>query len=118
MNQEQFVEAIRMVVMESASVGVLQQLRRPSGRRPAEELGRLSAWFNALPDSDKDAVAGVARLVSHSAVFGLFCVLDGVRTIEDGPEKGSLTLVYRNGDLEVPLNGPDQEFLHDLLNAE
>ena len=117
MNQEQFVEALRSEVLEASVAGVLGQLRQPAGRRPSEELRRLSAWFNALSDSDKVAVEDVARLVSHAAVFGLLCVLDGVRAIEDEPDQGSFLVVYRRGESEVPLNGPGQDLLHDLLNA-
>lgn len=118
MTQEQFIRAIREEVMEAAALGVLQKLYHPPGRHPQENLLQLSSWFNRLSDSDKEAVADVARLVSHDAVFGFLCVLDGVRVIEDNSEKGVLSLVYRRGDMEIELNGPNKSLLHDLLVAE
>jgi hypothetical protein len=118
MKPEEFVDVIRAEVRDAAASDVIRQLQQPSGRRPAEELRLLSEWFNSLTDADKKAVAGVARMASHHAVFGMLCVLDGVRAIEDGADKGSLQLTYtKNGQTEL-LSPSDSDLLHDMLNAQ
>jgi len=38
---------------------------------------------------------------AERAVFGFLCVLDGVRAIETGSEKGSLEIYYVNVDQRV-----------------
>jgi hypothetical protein len=49
----------------------------------------------------------------NRAVFGFLCVIDGVRAIEHGADKGSLELRYvKNGS--VLLNPPDGKVLHEL----
>ncbi len=61
------------------------------------------------------------RDAARGAVFGFFCVLDGVRAIE-GPgspgAKGSLELYYVSGSARELLNDSDKEYLHDIYNAE
>lgn len=117
MSPEEFVEAVRTQVRDAAASDVIRQLEKPSGRRPTEELRRLSEWFSRLSDADKEAVAGVARMASHHAVFGLLCVLDGVRAIEDKADKGTLRLTYsKDGETQL-LSPSDSNLLHDLLNA-
>ncbi|MDQ3816057.1 MAG: hypothetical protein M3362_00005 [Acidobacteriota bacterium] len=54
----------------------------------------------------------------HASVFGFFCVLDGVRTIEGLGEKGSLELYYVSGATRVLLNNVGKEDLHDIYNGE
>ncbi len=57
------------------------------------------------------------REVAESAVFGFFCVLDGVRVIEESPEKGDLELYYVKGEERNLLNNPNGGELHDLFNS-
>jgi hypothetical protein len=51
------------------------------------------------------------------AVFGFFCVLDGVSAIEDSPEKGDLELYFVKSSQKIRLNDPRQEELHNLFNV-
>ncbi len=59
------------------------------------------------------------KVVSQSvemAVFGFFCVLDGVRAIEDDFEKGDLILSFEKHGKSTWLNNPnDGHYLHDLF---
>jgi hypothetical protein len=57
----------------------------------------------------------VATAVDRS-VFGFFCVIDGVRAIEDGPDKGRLELSYVKDGVRL-LNPPEGEMLHDIFNT-
>ena len=53
----------------------------------------------------------------RSSIFGFFCVLDEVRVIEAGPEKGELELWHvKNGQWTL-INDSEQNFLHDEYNA-
>ena len=57
-------------------------------------------------------------MASHHAVFGMLCVLDGVRAIEDEADKGSLRLTYsKNGQTKL-LSPSDSDLLHDILNVQ
>jgi len=58
-------------------------------------------------------VALVARDAAESALFGVFCILDGLRVIEDGPEKGNLELHFIKSDPRTLLNDPTNEPMHD-----
>ena len=54
---------------------------------------------------------------AESAIFGLFCILDGVRTIESTSDKGDLELFFVKEDQRILLNDPHKEELHNLFNA-
>jgi len=116
MNAADFVDAIRSEVLKSSADGTISLLQRPPGRKPALELVSLSQWFNALPEVDKERVREVAVMSSHGAVFGFLAVLDGVRAIEDGADRGSLELRHIKGEDSTLLNDPSGPLLHDLLN--
>ena len=115
MNSEEFVEAIKLYVMDAAVESTIQNLKDPPGKGvPAGERAR-SDWYNALAEKELDHVNAVISTAVHGALFGLFAVLDGVRTIDH--EKGRFELYYV-GEQRVLLNSPDALMdLHDRLNA-
>ena len=115
MNAADFVDAVRTEVRDAATEGSMSLLGRPPGRRPDPELVRLSQWFNALPEIDKGRVREVAALASHQATFGILAVLDGVRVIESGPDRGALELWYVKGTRSTLLNDPNGPLLHELM---
>jgi hypothetical protein len=115
MNASEFVDAIRSEVKDAATQDVMSLLERPPGRRPAPNLVSLSHWFNALPEADRLRVREVAAMASHAATFGLLTVLDGVRVIEDGADRGTLELRHIKGEASTLLNDPNGPVLHDLL---
>ena len=60
----------------------------------------------------------IGSRAAFDAVFGLLCIIDGVRVIEDGPEKSEFRLVRVASDgKETVLNPEDGDYLHDILNA-
>lgn len=118
MNAFEFVAAIRSEVQDSATDGTMSLLRQPPGRRPAPSLVSLSKWFNALSEADRERVREVAALASHEAVFGFLAVLDGVRIIENTPEKGTLELRYVNGGQAILLNVLNAPMLHEILQQQ
>lgn len=115
MDREQFVDVVRRVVLDSAVTGTIIQLSQPAGRKPDPAHIELSVWFNCLPHPDRENLEKVVRLTADMAVFGMLCVLDGVRAIEDGPEKGTLDLRYRCGEQDISLSDDSGDLLHDLL---
>jgi hypothetical protein len=113
MDSRQFISALRLVVRDDAVSEELNLLKNPPGRRPPENLKENSAWYNTLDDEQKRILSVVLHDVVDRTVFGVLCVLDGVRAIENGVDKGRLELRYvKNGS--VLLNPPEGEMLHEL----
>lgn len=102
------------MVHDSSVHGIVETLEHPAGRRPAQRLVELSDWFRSLPPQDSARVQQVIELAVHSGIFGTLSVLDGVLTIEDGRDKGSLELTYHRGGERDVLTDSAQEFLHDI----
>ena len=92
-------------------------LRSPPGRRPAPELIAISQWFNALPPSDQEMVIHAMHEAADSTLFGVLCVLDGVRAIESSAEKSQFQLTATKQGVTAVLC-PGEEFLHDIYKAE
>ena len=118
MNSEQFVDILKLIVFESSVESVHTNLIEPPGRTPSKKNLKMSEWFKNLPDHDKEMVIEVVRESAGASVFGLLCVLDGVRAIEDD-DKGELKLYYEKRGKKVLLNDTDSgEYLHDIFNSE
>lgn len=114
MNASEFVKIARLHACGSAVEDTISVLRDPPGRRPSSDLVRESHWFNALDGSGKTMVEDIIRRSAENAIFGLFCILDGVRVVEDTEDKGDFELRFiKNGVSEVI--SPSDDFLHDLF---
>jgi len=114
MDAKEFVTALKEVVIDESIRSVQENLYRPPGRKPAEELRIQSEWYNKLNDYDKQILIQIITESIDSAVFGFLCVLDGVRAIEN-VEKGKLRLYYEKGGEQNLLNDEHSEMLHKLL---
>jgi hypothetical protein len=90
-------------------------LDEPPGLKPSNELLELSFFYKSLDEEQKSILVKVLNETAEMTFFGLLCVLDGVRAIESGEDKGTLELWYRKGNETILLNDPDDEFLHDLM---
>ena len=117
MTSDAFISSLKTVVHDSSVRGVTETLEHPRGRRPARRLVELSEWFRSLPPHDRARVQQVIELAVHSGIFGTLSVLDGVRAIEDRPDKGSLELSYQRGGERHVLTDSAQEFLHDIYQS-
>ena len=117
MEGSEFVEAVRRYVRDESIKDNLHLFSNPPGRAPKTELVELSNWYNALDDHGKEMVRRVVSESVDAGLFSLFCVLDGVRTIEEKDPKGEFKLYYVNGKAKVLINDFDKESLHDLYNA-
>lgn len=115
MTPQYFVETLKQVVQEATIDDMISNLQKPPGRNPSQSLLQQSSFYNNLTEAQKVDLKKILAETAEMALFGLFCVLDGVRAIEDGEEKGNLELWYRNGETTLLLNDPNNEFLHDLI---
>lgn len=117
MNSEDFIAVIKHIVRDAAIEDTIDNLEQPPGRKVSDKDKELSDWFNSLSTDDKDMVNHViAKSIDHS-LFGLFCVIDGVRAIENGNNKGKLKLIYDSKE-QVVLNDGDKIGLHELYKSE
>lgn len=116
MDQIEFIEAIKIVVKETAINDIKSMLTNPPGKKTGREKIELSKWYNNLNENDKSFIHTIIRESVEISVFGFLCVLDGVRAIE-GREKGELKLYYEKNTLSILLNDFNSEYLHDLFNA-
>jgi hypothetical protein len=113
MTSEEFVEAIRLYVMDAAVTNEIANLEDPPGRQPAPTLLQQSRWFKNLGDSDRAMVASLLASAAEAAVFGFLNVLDGSRTIAGPMDYFELRHVHEDG-VDV-LSGPHGAILHELL---
>lgn len=116
MKPQEFVDAIRLLVMEAAVSDTMLVARHPPGKAPARELMELSDWFNALSDGDQQMAKRMFELTAHAAVFGILAVLDGARTIvaQESPSD-HFELRHVHGAQTDVLSGPNGDVLHELL---
>ena len=112
---EYFVNVLKQVVRDQGVNNLIENLESPPGRQPVEELLSMSQFYKNLDSGQKAIFEKIIRMVTDDILFGVLCVLDGVRAIESGEDKGVLELLYRKHGLTVLLNDPEEEFLHDLL---
>jgi hypothetical protein len=113
MDSQKFVDSLRVAVRDGAALEVMNVLQRPPGRRPTEDLQDRSRWYNSLDEDQKRILSSIVLDAADRAVFGLLCVIDGVRSIENEREKGRLELRHLKKG-EVLLNPPHGPMLHDL----
>jgi hypothetical protein len=116
MNNDQFITIIKKVVRDSAIQDTIANLEDPPGRGVPKTEKVRSDWFNSLTCDDRNKVESIIKDSVDEALFGLFSVIDGARSIEDGESKGRLILTYKN-QYENILNDPAAIGLHDLYNS-
>jgi hypothetical protein len=120
MDQTAFVGLVRELVVEAAASDTISQIAKPSGRNLSEKRMRRAAWFNGLSTEDRANVEYAVVDAARAAVFGLFCLLDGARVIENEPNRGHLELRYVNAASNVLLASSAADMptlpLHELFD--
>lgn len=120
MNGEEFIVALKHVVRDAAIRDTLSILTQPPGRNPPQELRQASEWFQSINSEHQQfltfAVSNAFSNAVDDAIFGLLCVLDGVRTVVDDKEKGHFELRYVGQTVDL-LNAENAPMLHELYNA-
>ncbi|AUX71462.1 hypothetical protein [Erwinia pyrifoliae] len=115
MNANEFVDVLNIVVKDSAVEDTISILDSPPGRKPDKELVELSGFYNSQDDKGKAFINKIIKLAADDALFGMLCVIDGVRAIEDDEDKGELVLTYQKDNKSTVLN--ENKDLHDIYNA-
>lgn len=115
MNNEEFVDSLRLHVKEAGVDDVITKLKSPPGRRIPPKMQMMSTWYNSLSEENAKTVNAVIELTAHEILFGVLAVLDGARIIDT--ENGKFELIYEAKDGRVMLNNPSEIGLHDLLNS-
>lgn len=119
MEQAAFVDRLRRIVVEAAARDTITQIARPTGRGVSGERKRRADWLNGLSAEDRQQVEYAVAEAARASAFGLLCVLDGSRAIENPPKQGYLELRYisRNSDTLIASSAANMPTLplHELL---
>jgi hypothetical protein len=112
MDHETFVNAVYKYVAKPAVADALQAVESPS-----ENKSPKAATFNNFTDREKALCRDIAKDAVDAAFFGLFCVLDGVRNIDDVINASRLRLILET-DTETFVLSDNTEYpgLHDTYN--
>jgi hypothetical protein len=118
MTPEDFVLAIKKAAFDSAVTDTIHKLRTgPPGRGSHPRGSALSLCYNELAADDQQMVRETIRDAAHAAVFGVLCVLDGVRVIDDPPHLDlRLTAIGQHGTTSTLASGSEPFELHDEFN--
>ncbi|CAQ83037.1 MULTISPECIES: hypothetical protein [Photorhabdus] len=114
MNSQLFVDILKLVVRDAAIEDTISILESPPGRKPQRELTELSDFYNEKSKEEKETINKIIRIVADNTLFGILCVIDGVRAIENEENKGELILTYKK---ESIINLNKNSNLHDIYNA-
>ena len=118
MDTDDFAFAVRRYVHDGIAESTGEGLINPSGRKPSQNTAELSEWYRNLPESDRAMALKLVARGSHAALFGLLCVLDGVKAIENLPERGTLRLIHESNSGKVVLGDSENcSDLHDAFQA-
>jgi len=117
MTPEYFVDSLRESCRDGAVDDCVALFENPPGRRPPEQLVRLSRWFNTLSQTDREFVIAAMSEAADATLFGVLCIIDGVRFIEPEGEKSEFTLTASRGGVASQLS-PSETFLHDIYRSE
>ena len=79
---EFFVRALKSECRDAAVTDCIASFRSPPGRTPRPELVQIAKWFIGLSDSERTMVESAMAEAADATLFGVLCVLDGVRAIE------------------------------------
>lgn len=117
MKPDDFVRALKSQCSDSAVLGCLSNFAKPPGRSPATELVQISKWFHTLSEEDRSLLRLALQQVADATLFGVLCVVDGVRVIEDSTEKSAFILTANRAGAVSQIS-PSGTFLHDLFRSE
>jgi hypothetical protein len=117
MEPEEFVALVKKYCAASAADGVYSISRDPKRRQPTAFDLTLSEWIKSLDEATTEFLKYLLSETAESAIFGILCVLDGVRVVSEEQTTeppGEFVLEFRTEHSTVLLN--DQcKMLHDLL---
>lgn len=117
MTPDDFVSGLKTQCADAAVHDCVELLNAPPGRRPQQSLVSLSVWYRGLAPADKANVVAALQMAADATLFGVLCVIDGVRAIEDQSTKSKFRLTATcNGSTSLIAPGPED--LHALLQTD
>lgn len=117
-SKEDFVKVMKITVADRTAEGIFRPVAIPKGRGVTQEQRDMAAWIAGLSEADRSRILWLMNDCVEATLFGVFCVLDGVRSIENIDKKGRLELRYTAPDgADTPLNDDHGEFLHDIFKS-
>ena len=69
MNNEEFVEVVKKVIVNGSIKAVKSVLKSPPGRQPLPEVIAMSKWYNELNENDRCVVEQIIKKSVDMAVF-------------------------------------------------
>jgi hypothetical protein len=119
MKAEEFIKSIKVAVHDETVSSVFAELRKPAGRKPTSEKKELSDWFNSLDETDQQRVMLIIKETSSTAVFGLLCLFDGVRALNNNnTDRLKISVISEDSSSETKVHDGTPPFLHDLFLQE
>lgn len=116
MDSNEFIQVLKTAVIHNVEMDIIKIYTHPPKRKKISAKEQdIADWYDQLSEKEKSYVLNLIREGAVSAVFGFLCVLDGVRAIEDGGEKGNLKLYYEKNGENIFLNDQNKESLHDIF---
>ena len=116
MTPERFVEVLESECRDAAVAECITSFENPPGRRPDQALVELSQWFRSLQPSDREYVIRAMKHAADATLFGVLCVVDGVRAVESHTDKSTFILSAERGGLTTVIS-PTSDFLHDIYRS-
>jgi hypothetical protein len=114
-------ERILVGLHRNAGQGAVDAVRRdltnPPGKEPSADLKEESDWFRGLDEKNKAIALRLVSRGAEMALFGFFCVIDGVSFVDDGPAKGKFEVFFLKAGKRIKLNDEKEEYLHDIYCA-
>ena len=110
MDAEKFAELIEKYVQKSAVNDLVQTFHNPTGKKPRDVLIRISEWTKNLSADDQKLLEEVISESVRTALFGLFAVIDGARTVDTGidrfiiaaqDQQGQRTFINEDGSVDL-----------------
>jgi hypothetical protein len=119
MNQSEFIDALRRTVLDGIGAEVAAQWSNPRGRLRSEDRTARALWINGLSAEDRAQAEALAADAAQTAFFGMLCVLDGARVIEEPEDRGHVELFHVRDGTRTLLASSNLESpvlpLHELL---
>jgi hypothetical protein len=117
LDREGFVELVVDHVRDPAVLDAVENFTNPPGRSPSPELIEMSQWFRGLAEHDRRQVIRAMAEAVDNGLFGVMCLLDGVRSVNPRPgilQRLEVHAVLEDGRRRQLNVEGDGEELHDL----
>ena len=114
MDKRSFINNVKSFVRDTAVEDTYENAIDPPGKTPTEIEKAIAKWVNKLSTREKEYVQFLIKAAADEALFGIFCVIDGVRSVTD--EDGDFILQFKTNKASNILNDIKDEYLHDIFN--